>query len=322
MSRDTASQREEFVNRLRKNAKHWGKWARRQNITCYRIYDRDLPAFPLTLDWYEGQVHLQEWATGWKQTETEHEDWLDWACLAAADALAIPSEAVHAKLRRRQRHREAGGQYESEGGGNDFFVQEGGLRFWVNLDAHLDSGLFLDHRLTRAMVREAARGRRVLNLFAYTGSFSVYAAAGGAASTLSVDLSNTYLEWAERNLGLNGFGRPANALVRADVFSWLRDALAQGQRFDLAVLDPPSFSHSKKMAGVLDVQRDHVWLIRQTLHLLSPGGVLFFSANLRDFELDSGILGHKGCREITQATLPEDFSRRSPHRAWLIETRA
>lgn len=322
MSRDPAAQLEEFANRVRKNAKHWGRWARRQSVSCYRVYDRDLPPFPLVLDWYEGHVHLQELATGWKQTEDEHDTWLDAVRDAVAAALQIPVAAVHTALRQRQHHRVGGGQYQSGGGGEDFVVHEGGLLFLVNLQAHLDTGLFLDHRLTRARVRDLAKGRRMLNLFAYTGSFSVYAAAGGAASTLSVDMSNTYLVWAGRNLRLNGLETPQHARVRADVFTWLRAAEGEGQRFDLAVLDPPSFSHSKKMLGVLDVQRDHVWLIRQTLRLLSPGGLLLFSTNLRDFALDEGIAGHKGCREITAETVPEDFSRRRPHRAWLIETRA
>lgn len=321
MTRDVDRQLAEFANRLAKNARHWGKWARRRGIACYRLYDRDLPAFPLVLDWYAGEVHLQEFATGWVQTEEEHASWLEAACLAAGEALGVTPEKVHAKLRRRQQHRSSGGQYQSEGGGEDFQVEEGGLRFWVNLDAHLDSGLFLDHRLARARIRDLAGGRRFLNLFGYTGSFSVYAAAGGATSSVTVDLSNTYLQWAGRNLAANGFGPPAHALVRADAFVWLREAEAEGRRFDLAVLDPPSFSHSKKMAGVLDVQRDHVWLIRQTLRLLSPGGLLFFSTNLRDFELDAGIVAHKGCREITLETVPEDFARQRPHRAWLIQTR-
>ncbi|MBI3149988.1 MAG: class I SAM-dependent methyltransferase [Betaproteobacteria bacterium] len=311
----------EFGNRLRKNARHWGKWAKRQGITCYRLYDRDLPAFPLILDWYEGRVHLQEMATGWKQTEAEHEIWLQAVAAAVAVALEIGPDAVFTTLRQRQQHRRTGGQYQGGGEGEDFIVQEAGLRFYVNLEAHLDSGLFLDHRKTRAMLRARAQGRSMLNLFAYTGSFSVYAAAGGATSTLSVDLSNTYLEWARHNLALNGFQTPAHRQVRADVFTWLREAQGEGCRFDLAVLDPPSFSHSKKMAGILDVQRDHVWLIRQTLHLLNPGGLLFFSTNLRDFDLDQGIAAHKGCREITRETVPEDYARRRPHRAWLIETR-
>lgn len=322
MTRDVAQQLGEFANRVSKSARHWNKWARRRGIGCYRLYDRDLPAFPLVLDWYSGQVHLQEFATGWVQTEEEHGQWLEAVCATTAHALAIDPDCIHAKLRRRQQHRAAGGQYDREGGGEAFQVEEGGLRFLVNLDAYLDSGLFLDHRLTRTRIRELAVDRRFLNLFGYTGSFSVYAAAGGARSSLTVDLSNTYVQWAKDNLKVNGFGPPEHQVLRADVFVWLREAEAAGMRFDLAVLDPPSFSHSKKMAGVLDVQRDHVWLIRQTLRLLSPGGLLLFSTNLRDFVLDAGIATHKGCREITDETVPEDFARHRPHRAWLIETRS
>jgi 23S rRNA (cytosine1962-C5)-methyltransferase len=203
-----------FTNRLRKNAKHWAKWAKRRGISCYRVYDRDVPEFPVALDLYEGRAHLQEIDTGWLQEEAEHAAWVESLCQVAAEVLELPRTAVIFKVRARQR---GTSQYEKTGTrGGDFVVSEGGHRFIVNLEQYLDTGLFLDHRNTRQMVQERARGKHFLNLFAYTGSFSVYAAGGGAASSTTVDLSNTYLDWARRNFELNGMdlkGTSNNCLI-------------------------------------------------------------------------------------------------------------
>lgn len=305
-----------FINRLRKNARHWQKWAKRQGIGCYRLYDRDIPEFPVAVDIYERRVHLQEYDTGWQQPEETHAAWVEQLRLAAAEALDLPPAAVFFKLRIRQRGK---AQYERTGAaGEDFIVAEGGHRFIVNLDNYLDTGLFLDHRNMRRMVEERASGRRFLNLFAYTGSFTVYAAAGGATSSVTVDMSNTYLDWARHNFELNGLDLQRHKLVRADVFAFLEQAVAAGSQYDLIVLDPPTFSNSKKMRVALDVQRDHVQLINQCLYLLAPNGELFFSTNLRSFRLERERLAPCQVRELSQLTVPEDYRNRKIHQAWLI----
>lgn len=305
-----------FLNRLRKNARHWGKWARRQGISCYRVYDRDVPEFPLAVDIYHNQAHLQEFDTGWQMPEDEHAAWVETVRKNAAEALELPLQHITYKLRARQRGES---QYEKSGtAGEDFVAEEGGHRFVVNLAAYLDTGLFLDHRITRRMVQERAAGKHFLNLFAYTGSFTVYAAAGGAASSVTVDMSNTYQDWSLRNFELNGMDLKRHRLVRADVFLFLDRALAAGEKFDLIVMDPPSFSNSKKMQGVLDVQRDHPRLINACLKLLTPGGELFFSTNLRSFKLDASALASSRVMDISAQTVPDDFRNKKIHYCWLI----
>lgn len=306
-----------FSNRLRKNFRHWSKWAKRQGISCYRIYDRDIPEFPVAVDVYEQRVHLQEFETGWQQEESEYEAWVEAVCLAVAEVLELPRDAIFFKRRARQRGLS---QYEKTGqGGNDFIVTEGGNRFIVNLEQYLDTGLFLDHRNTRRMVQGRAAGKRFLNLFAYTGSFTIYAAAGGAVSSTTVDMSNTYQDWTRRNFELNGMDLKRHQLVRADVFVFLEQAVKERQQFDLIVMDPPSFSNSKKMSGVLDVQRDHPQLINQCLKLLSAQGQLFFSNNLRSFELEQEKIAPCNIREISGQTVPEDYRNKKINRCWLIE---
>lgn len=320
-SRDSAL--EAFRNRLAKNAKHWGKWARRRGFGAYRIYDRDLPEFPLGIDCYVAEdpalgvrVHLQEIETGWEQDEADHAAWLTAVRTATAQALALPQAAIVVKERKKRRGRE---QHAKTGAaGTDFVVVEAGLRFLVNLEAYLDTGLFLDHRALRALVRERAAGRRMLNLFAYTGSFTVYAAAGGAVASDTVDLSNTYLDWAARNFALNGLDPGRHALIRADILAWLPVARAEGRRYDLIVLDPPAFSNSKAMEGVLDVQRDHAALIAAARALLAPGAELYFSTNLRTFKLDPSLAADPACADITAQTLPEDFRDPRVHHAYRI----
>ncbi len=301
-----------FANRLRKNQRHWSKWARRRGISCYRIYDRDIPEFPLAIDWYEGQVHAQTFATkGFEEQQEEHEKR---TAEAICEVLEINPEDLAFKTRQRQTGLN---QYQKTGRqGRPFKVHEAGLAFEVDLHSYLDTGLFLDHRNTRAMVRDRAAGKRVLNLFAYTGSFSVYAAAGDAHAVTTVDLSNTYLEWSRRNLQLNGFEAARHEFIRADVLAYLDQANRERKQFGLIVLDPPSFSNSKKMLATLDVQRDHARLIADALSLLKLGGELFFSTNRRKFKLDAEIMQRNNCAEITQQTLPEDFRRHPSHRCW------
>jgi 23S rRNA (cytosine1962-C5)-methyltransferase len=306
-----------FANRLRKNARHWGRWARRQSISCYRIYDRDLPEYPLAVDVYEDHAHVQEFATRRRDADpVTQQQWQEQVQTVVGEVLEIPHDAVACKLRQPQK---GSSQYTRTGStGEDIVVREDGLDLIVNLHAYLDTGLFLDHRDTRRMVRSQAAGKRFLNLFSYTGSFTVYAAAGGAGSSVTVDLSNRYLDWARRNLELNGLHSRAHRLVRSDVFRYLETVPANGERFDLIVLDPPSFSNSAAMTRILDVQRDHVELINRCLRLLAPGGVLYFSTNLRRFVLNRDRLAPCRVEEITNLTVPEDFRRHRPHQCWCL----
>jgi 23S rRNA (cytosine1962-C5)-methyltransferase len=312
-----------FRNRLAKNARHWGRWASRRGYGAYRVYDRDVPEFPLAVDCYVPadpalglRVHVQEVDTGWEQSEREHAAWVAAACAAAAGALHVPIAAI--AFKRRVRRRGGAPHADVRVPGTEFTIVEAGLRFIVNLDAYLDTGLFPDHRALRARVRERAAGRRVLNLFAYTGSFTVYAAAGGAVASDSVDLSNTYLDWAARNYAANGMDTARHALIRADVRAWLDAARRERARYGLIVLDPPAFSNSKAMAGVLDIQRDHAALVGAARALLEPGGELYFSTNLRTFRPDPALAEDAGCVDITGETLPADFRDRRIHRAYRI----
>ena len=298
-------------NRLRKRDRHLSKWARREGVSCYRVYDCDIPELPLAIDRYERFLHIALYA---RPTDPVRDDaWLERMRRAAAEALGVPEAQAFAKRRAGQ----AGAtQYERQAQSGTFqVVSEGGHRFRVNLRDYVDTGLFLDHRITRARVESEARGKRFLNLFCYTGAFTVYAAAGGAAASTSVDLSNTYLDWAAENLRLNGLDRPEHALVRADALEFLK---REQQPYDLAVLDPPTFSNSKKMRAELDLQRDHAPLIRSTLRLLAPAGVLWFSTNYRRFKLDADALGAAKVEDLSRSTLPPDFADERTRHTWRI----
>ncbi|HXX46637.1 MAG TPA: class I SAM-dependent methyltransferase [Myxococcota bacterium] len=298
-------------NRLRKRDRHLSKWARRERVSCYRVYDCDIPELPLAVDRYESFLHIALYA---RPTDPVRDDaWLERMRRAAAEALAVPEAQAFAKRRAGQT---GASQYERQAeSGASQVVSEGGHRFRVNLRDYVDTGLFLDHRITRARVESEARGKRFLNLFCYTGAFTVYAAAGGAAASTSVDLSNTYLDWAAENLRLNGLDRPEHALVRADAIEFLQ---REQEPYDLAVLDPPTFSNSKKMRAELDLQRDHAPLIRSTLRLLAPAGVLWFSTNYRRFKLDADALGAAKVEDLSRSTLPPDFADERTRRTWRI----
>lgn len=305
-----------FRNRLAKNARHFRRWAERQQLTAYRVYDRDIPEFPFVVERYGTRVHLVEYPRRSQRGEGG-EEMRAGVLQDVVEVLEVSPEEVFIKTH--LPHPWGGSQYPRLGtSGEPFVVEEQGLKFWVNLADRLDTGLFLDHRLTRARVRDEARGKRFLNLFAYTGAFTVYAAAGGASRTTSVDLSNTYLDWTERNLELNGLAGPAHTLVRADVLAWLADAAAGETRWDLVVLDPPPFSTSKGMHGTFDVQRDHLRLLADALAALSAGGTLYFSTNYRRFQLDprSERLGRFD--ELTPKSLPPDVQRTDAHRCWRV----
>jgi 23S rRNA (guanine2445-N2)-methyltransferase / 23S rRNA (guanine2069-N7)-methyltransferase len=309
-----------LANRLRKNLRHWSRWARRHGISCYRLYDADLPEYALAVDRYEEWVHVQEYAAPAAVDPALAETRLREALALLPVTLGVPASQVLLKVRRRQR---GASQYERHAHTGRFeIVQEGGLRFLVNLTDYLDTGLFLDHRPTRALLRELASGRRFLNLFAYTGTASVYAAAGGARSTLSVDLSPAYLDWARRNMALNGFPEGgSHRFERADCLGWL--ARRRGERYDLIFLDPPTFSNSTAMGErTLDIQRDHPALIRAALRLLSPEGLLIFSCNYRQFRMARDLLSDVALEEITAATIPPDFARNPRiHACWRIQPR-
>jgi 23S rRNA (guanine2445-N2)-methyltransferase / 23S rRNA (guanine2069-N7)-methyltransferase len=317
--RSTDDQIGDFRRRLAKRFKHIGRWARRQGIEAFRVYDRDIPEIPLVIDWYAGWLHAAEYDRPHDRTDIEHDVWLDRMIEAAALELGVPPDRTFLKVRRRQRD---GGQYEKVDDRRAVLsVREGSLSFEVNLSDYVDTGLFLDHRTTRAMVRDESSGRRMLNLFGYTGSFSVYAAAGGAVGTVTVDLSNTYLEWTRTNLALNGFrdaGR--HRTVRDEARAFLQHRALRGEPpFDLVVADPPTFSRSARSETPWDVQRDHVELLELVARNLAAGGVVYFSTNFRRFRLDEDRLRPLyAIREITSRTIPEDFRNERVHRGWRL----
>lgn len=309
-----------LANRLAKNLKHLAKWRKREGVTCYRLYDADLPEYALAVDAYEAErrfVHAQEYEAPGTIDPRQARLRLREALGVIQEVLEVPEARVYFKVRRQQKGK---AQYERLADSGRFHeVREGDCRLLVNFEDYLDTGLFLDHRPTRRLLGELAAGRRFLNLFAYTGAASVHAARGGALSTTSVDLSRTYLDWAARNLALNGFGQPWAELIQADCLQWIAQN-AGLRRFGLIFLDPPTFSTSKRMEGTFDVQRDHVGLIRATLDLLEPDGVLIFSNNLRRFSMDAGDLPGVQVRDISRATLPPDFERNPRiHNCWRIE---
>jgi 23S rRNA (cytosine1962-C5)-methyltransferase len=303
-----------FYNRLLKVFRHRSKQAKRMEVSCYRLYDKDLPEFPVTIDLYGDQVCLSEYKAKHTLTEEEYLDWQDGTIKVIAEVLQIQEEQIYTKERRRIIGRRT--QYQKTGEEQVFFeVMENGLKFQVNLSDYLDTGLFLDHRITRKMVCDEAEGKRVLNLFAYTGSFSVYAAAGGATEVTTVDLSNTYTNWGRRNMELNGYTDPDRyRFVVADVKQYL-PTLAD-MSVDVVIMDPPTFSNSKKMKDILDIQQDHVELINQALRVLQPGGVLYFSNNATRFRLDRDALQASDVKEITRITTPFDFEGKLKRWCW------
>ncbi len=295
---------EDFVNRLRKNLRHLGRWATREGVSCYRLYDADLPEYAVAIDRYEQWLHVQEYAPPATIDPAKAQARLQQIMEVLPAALGLPPENVFLKVRQRQR---GVNQYQKQAQQGRFYeVREGPARFLVNFTDYLDTGLFLDHRITRQRLGELAKGRRFLNLFGYTGTATVYAALGGAVSTTTVDLSVKYLDWARRNLELNGLSNPWRRFIQADCREWL--AAAQ-EPYDLIFLDPPTFSNSKEMDGHFDVQRDHGGLLQQALRLLAPGGVLIFSTNYRRFRLDGDAFAEWRIEDWSRQTLPADFTR-------------
>ena len=301
-------------NRLRKTWRRRARWARRLELEAYRVYDRDIPEVPLAIDWYAGHLHIAAWE---RRRAPVDPVWLAAQAAAAAAALEVPAERVFTKVRRRMAGDD---QYERFGSaGQRVVVSERGHRFLCNLTDYLDTGLFLDHRETRRQVASEVAGRRFLNLFCYTASFTVYAARAGARATTSIDLSNTYLAWARENLAANRVeAGEDHRLLRDDVLAWLPAAAARRERYDVVVVDPPTWSTSKRMGDrTLDVQRDQVELLQGVLRLVPPGGVIWFSTNQRTFRLAGAAFDGCEAREMTRQTRPDDFrEEHRPHRCW------
>lgn len=356
-------QAELFTNRLKKKYKELRKWARKNRISCYRLYDRDIPEIPLSLDVYEflpsdvssplecakflgeqnrrisendpsveKEIEERRYAVlylyerPYEKPADEEEIWFNLMAENAARVLNIEVSHIIKKERRQQK---GTSQYEKSNDDSDAFtglIQEQGQLFKINLGSYLDTGLFFDHRPLRAKVREIAGGKRVLNLFCYTGSFSVYAASGGAKYVESLDLSNTYLTWAKENLELNGFKGKNYIFTKTDVIAWLYEKVKtisddENQKFDLIILDPPTFSNSKSTANVLDINRDWPKLIEQCIKLLRPEGILYFSTNSTKLIFDAEKIPQKDMvtvKDISSESIPKDFEGTKCHKAWEI----
>lgn len=311
---------QEFGNCLAKNVRHLRKWPSR-GITCYRLYERDYPDVPLIIDRYEDRIHVAEYEREHSRTFAQQADWYDLMRKTISEVCETPLEHVYMKAKHRQRGLT---QHEKvDASKHTIVAQEAGLKFEVNLSDYIDTGLFIDHRQTRSMVRDLAQGKRFLNLFCYTGSFTVYAAAGGARSSVSVDLSNTYLDWLERNLALNGLRKPQHEVVRSDVLEFLRQhprPRSNEERYDLVVCDPPTFSNSKSTEDDWEVASQHVDVFDALRPLLSQGAVTFFSNNYRRFKLNEEALAKMGYSfiEISKRTVPPDYRNERIHRCWKV----
>ena len=309
-----------FANRLQKNLKKLSKWAKQNSVFAYRVYDADLPEYAVAIDIYHSDktwINVQEYEP--PKSVDQHKADMRLASLLAEipNVLNVPKEHVLLKIRRKQRHTD---QYEKQAESDVFHeVIEGSCRLLVNFENYLDTGLFLDHRPIRLQIQKQAQGKRFLNLFAYTGSATVHAAVGGATVTTTVDMSNTYLQWAKNNLALNSTaGR--HEFIQADCVEWLEnEAKKAARQYDLIFLDPPTFSNSKRMEEIFDVQRDYIQLIRHATKLLTPDGTLYFSTNFRKFKFDEDMFKNLNITDITAQTIPEDFVRNQKiHYCWKI----
>jgi len=310
----------DFANRLQKNIKKIEKWAKQQGLDAYRLYDADLPEYNVAVDRYGDHIVVQEYTAPKNIDENKARQRLLDAVTATLQVTGIETNKLILKVRQKQK---GTNQYEKLANkGEYFYVNEYGAQLWVNLTDYLDTGLFLDHRLTRKMVGEMAKGKDFLNLFAYTGSATVHAALGGAKSTTTVDMSNTYLNWAEQNLILNDIEGKQHKLIQADCLQWLEKC---DRQFDLIFVDPPTFSNSKRMEDSWDVQRDHIKLMRNLKRILRPNGTIVFSNNKRGFKMDFEALDELGLSavEISAKTLPLDFERNKQiHNCWIVTMKA
>lgn len=310
-------QQSALQNRLRKNLKKLKSYLQKEGITCYRLYQKDIPEYPYLIDIYDQEAVIYEQGKKLKDDEVtirfEHQQDIE---TAISEVLSIPKERQHFKTRERQKGKE---QYRPlDPRSNEFFVvTEPPFRFLVNLERYLDTGLFLDHRPLRRFLSQNVLGTKALNLFCYTGSISVALGLGGAKVT-SIDMSRTYLEWAQENFRINELDPKDHTFIQEDVLKELDNLKEKGAKFDIIVLDPPSFSNSKRMEEDLDVDRDHPLLIRNCMHLLKPEGTLYFSTNKRRFELHSIVTQHYSVKEISHWTIPQDFHGSQIHRSFAI----
>lgn len=306
-----------FENRLRKVYRHFAKIARKQDVACFRFYDHDMPEFPFVIEHYAGAIHAAEYKRRHGMEEVAHDAWLESCKNIIATVTETDPALVFMKIRQRKEGKE--GQYQKfDTSKQERIVPESDLNFIINLTDYLDTGLFLDHRLTRDMVRKEAAGKRVLNLFCYTGSFSVYAAKGNARSITSVDLSKTYINWAKRNMQFNKlYDAEKHEFLQADVMQVINDL--PKETFDLIVCDPPTFSNSKRMDETFDVQRDHVVLLKKLLRACTEDGAIYFSNNYRGFSLDRDALPASYVKDISATTTPFDFQGKLFRSCFLIK---
>lgn len=305
-----------ILNRLLKNHKKLRKWLSQNQIEAYRLYDKDIPQYPFIVDIYKDNAiifekgkRLEESAENLEKIKNHRTNIID----AVSECLSIPIENIYLKIREKKKGKD---QYEIVDSENNLLtVMENGCKFKINLTDYLDSGLFLDHRPIREIIKKEAKKKSFLNLFCYTGSVSVAAAMGGA-SVKSVDMSKTYLNWAKDNFRLNNLTIDAHEWLHSDVFTYLKE---ESQSFDLIFCDPPSFSNSKRMEGSFDVQRDHAGLVRLCMNRLKKGGVLYFSNNLRTFKLDESIQNAFNVKDISLKSIPKDFTDLKIHKCFKIE---
>ena len=316
-----------LANRVRKRFRHLSRRFRREGIECFRLYDWDIKEVRAVVDWYAGHVVIAEY----ERLQTGP-DWLPRMASAVAGALDVSTDHVHMKRRRtatkegerygrsagssKFKSHDASVKKEAGSRGHRFKVREHNLSFWVNLDDYLDTGLFSDHRDTRLIIGKEAAGKDFLNLYAYTGTFTCAAASGGAKTTMTVDRSATYLDWARENLKLNGLLGPSHSLVQSDAAKYLTQAARQGRRFTLALVDPPSFFKDHERHVAFDINQDHPDLIRKVLKVMAPGSVMYFSTNHQRFEPNFNNLPVKDLKELTPSTIPEDYRNRRVHRLW------
>ena len=316
---------EMFANRLRKNLKRVDKWAKRQTLECYRVYDADMPEYAVAIDRYGKYVHVAEYVAPANIPEETSRDRLRDVIDVIPSVMQVHPENVVLKERRRQRGTE---QYTRKAQREEWFeIEENPVKLLVNLHDYLDTGVFLDHRDVRRYIGEQAKGKRFLNLFCYTATASVHAGVGGARYSTSVDMSQTYLNWAQRNLALNGLSESRHRVERADCLKWLEQRAKlndEREKYDLILLDPPTFSNSKKMDETLDIQRDHAGIVELAMACLAEGGELIFSNNRRGFTLDESVAERFTVQDKTRWSIPEDFSRRSQaiHHCYFISHKA
>ena len=301
-------------NRIRKNIKAIKSYVQKNNLTCYRLFDWDMPEYPLCIDKYENKIHVAEYKTKHPLNDHDYQIWMNESLEAIKEVFNIGDELLFVKRRERQK---GDTQYEKVADTKQFdIVHENGFNFLVNMNDYLDTGLFLDHRLTRLMAMKEAQGKKVLNLFAYTGSFSVYTLAGGASHITTVDLSNTYLNWAKENFKVNGFDPERHQFIKTDVKEWIKND--PEELFDLVILDPPTVSRSKMSKSKFDIQPDHPELIHHVLKHMSKGGILYFSTNFRDFQFQSKRIQASSIQDISFETIPDDFRNKKIHYCWKI----